>query len=54
MIEVAVAFAAAEAAVAGVKRAIALGKDIQECYHDIGTFFEKQAEIKSVWVFCYC
>ncbi len=47
MIEVAVAFAAAEAAVAGVKRAIALGKDIQECYHDISTFFEKQAEIKS-------
>ena len=50
MIEVAVAFAAAEAAVAGVKRAIALGKDIQECYHDISTFFEKQAEIKSVAV----
>lgn len=47
MIEVAVAFAAAEAAVAGVKRAIALGKEIQECYHDIGTFFEKQAEVKS-------
>jgi hypothetical protein len=50
MIEVAVAFAAAEAAVAGVKRAIALGKEIQECYHDISTFFEKQAEIKSVAV----
>lgn len=50
MIEVAVAFAAAEAAVAGVKKAIALGKDIQECYHDISTFFEKQAEIKSVAV----
>ena len=47
MIEVAVAFAAAEAAVAGVKQAIALGKDIQECYHDISTFFEKQAEVKS-------
>lgn len=50
MIEVAVAFAAAEAAVAGVKRAIALGKEIQECYHDIGTFFEKQAEVKSAEV----
>jgi glycerol uptake facilitator-like aquaporin len=50
MIEVAVAFAAAEAAVAGVKKAIALGKEIQECYHDISTFFEKQAEIKSVAV----
>ena len=50
MIEVAVAFAAAEAAVAGVKKAIELGKDIQECYHDISTFFEKQAEIKSVAV----
>jgi hypothetical protein len=50
MIEVAVAFAAAEAAVAGVKRAIALGKEIQECYQDISTFFEKQAEIKSVAV----
>jgi len=50
MIEVAVAFAAAEAAVAGVKKAIALGKEIQECYHDISTFFEKQAEVQTVVV----
>lgn len=47
MIEIAVAFAAAEAAVAGVKKAIALGKEIQECYHEISTFFESQGEIQA-------
>jgi hypothetical protein len=47
MIEIAVAFAAAEAAVAGVKKAIALGKEIQECYHEISTFFENQGEIQA-------
>jgi Fe2+ transport system protein B len=47
MIEIAVAFAAAEAAVAGVKKAIALGKEVQECYHEISTFFENQGEIQA-------
>ena len=47
MIEIAVAFAAAEAAVAGVKKTIALGKEIQECYHEISTFFENQGEIQA-------
>ena len=47
MIEIAVAFAAAEAAVAGVKKAIALGKEVQECYHEISTFFETQGEIQA-------
>ena len=47
MIEIAVAFAAAEAAVAGVKKAIALGKEVQECYHEISTFFQHQGEIQA-------
>jgi hypothetical protein len=47
MIEIAVAFAAAEAAVAGVKKAIALGKEIQECYGEISTFFHHQGEIQA-------
>ena len=47
MIEIAVAFAAAEAAVAGVKKAIALGKEVQECYHEIASFFESQGEIQA-------
>jgi Fe2+ transport system protein B len=47
MIEIAVAFAAAEAAVAGVKKAIALGKEIQECYGEISTFFRHQGEIQA-------
>jgi hypothetical protein len=47
MIEIAVAFAAAEAAVAGVKKAIALGKEVQECYHEISTFFHHQGEIQA-------
>ena len=47
MIEIAVAFAAAEAAVAGVKKAIALGKEVQECYHEISTFFQSQGEIQA-------
>lgn len=47
MIEIAVAFAAAEAAVAGVKKAIALGKEAQECYHEISTFFQNQGEIQA-------
>lgn len=47
MIEVAVAFAAAQAAVAGVKQAIALGKEVQECYHEIAGFFTAQGEIQA-------
>ena len=50
MIEIAIAFAAAEAAVAGVKRAIALGHEVQDCYHDIATFFEKSGEIQAAAV----
>lgn len=47
MIEVAVAFAAAQAAVAGIKQAIALGHEIQDCYHDIAGFFTAQGEIQA-------
>lgn len=47
MIEIAVAFAAAEAAVSGIKKAIALGKEVQECYHEISTFFQSQGEIQA-------
>jgi len=47
MIEIAVAFGIAKAAVAGVKEAIALGHEIQDCYHDIAKFFEAQGEIES-------
>jgi len=47
VIEVAVAFAAAQAAVAGVKKAIALGHEIQDCYHEISTFFQNQGEIQA-------
>lgn len=47
MIEIAVAFAVAKAAVAGVKEAIALGHEIQDCYHDIAKFFDAQGEIEA-------
>ena len=47
MIEVAVAFGIAKAAVAGVKEAIALGHEIQECYQDIAKFFDAQGEVES-------
>jgi hypothetical protein len=45
-ISIGAAFAVAKAAVAGVKEAIALGHEIQDCYHEISTFFDKQAEIE--------
>lgn len=45
-ITISVAFAAAKAAVAGVKEAIALGHEIQDCYHQISTFFDSQAEVE--------
>jgi len=47
MIEVAVAFGIAKAAVAGVKEAIALGHEIQDCYRDIASFFDAQGEIEA-------
>lgn len=47
MIEIAVAFGVAKAAVAGVKEAIALGHEIQDCYRDIAKFFEVQGEIEA-------
>ena len=50
MIEVAVAFGIAKAAVAGVKEAIALGHEIQECYHDIAKFFDAQGEVEAAIV----
>jgi len=46
MIEIAVAYATAQAAVAGIKKAIELGHEIQDCYHDISSFFNAQAEIE--------
>ena len=47
MIEIAVAFGIAKAAVAGVKEAIALGHEIQDCYRDIASFFDAQGEIEA-------
>lgn len=47
MIEIAVAFGIAKAAVAGVKEAIALGHEIQDCYCDIAKFFDAQGEIEA-------
>lgn len=49
-ITVGAAFAIAKAAVAGVKEAIALGKEVQECYHDISAFFTAQGEIQAAVV----
>lgn len=50
MIEIAVAFGVAKAAVAGVKEAIALGHEIQDCYRDIASFFDAQGEIEAAVV----
>ena len=49
-ITIGIAFAAAKAAVAGVKEAIALGHEIQDCYHDIASFFNAQGEIEAAVV----
>jgi len=49
-ITIGAAFAVAKAAVAGVKEAIALGKGVQECYHDISAFFTAQGEIQAAVV----
>lgn len=45
-VTIGIAFAAAKAAVAGVKEAIALGHEIQDCYREIVTFFDSQTEIE--------
>jgi hypothetical protein len=47
MIEIAAAYAVAQAAVAGVKAAIELGKEAQDCYHEIASFFQAQGEIQA-------
>ena len=49
-ITVGAAFAIAKAAVAGVKEAIALGHEIQDCYKDISAFFTAQGEIQAAVV----
>jgi hypothetical protein len=46
-ITIGAAFAVAKAAVAGVKEAIALGHEIQDCYKDISAFFTAQGEIQA-------
>ena len=46
MIEIAAAVLVAKTAVAGVKELISLGHEIQDCYHDIATFFDKQTEVE--------
>jgi len=45
-ISIGLAFSAAQAAVSGIKQAIALGKDIQEITHDLGSFFKHSGEVK--------
>ena len=49
-ITIGAAFAIAKAAVAGVKEAIALGHEIQDCYKDISAFFTAQGEIQAAVV----
>ena len=49
-ITVGAAFAIAKAAVAGVKEAIALGHEIQDCYKDISAFFTAQGQIQAAVV----
>lgn len=45
-ITIGLAFTAAEAAVGGIKRAIALGKDIHAISTELGSFFKHTAEVK--------
>ena len=45
-ITIGLAFSAAQAAVKGIKQAIALGKDIQSVTKDLGDFFKSSAEVK--------
>lgn len=46
MIEIAAAVLVAKTAVAGVKELISLGHEIQDCYKEIATFFDKQTEVE--------
>lgn len=46
MIEIAVALATAEAAVAGIKKAIQIGKDAKECLGDFMALFDAQDQIQ--------
>lgn len=45
-ITIGLAFTAAQAAVKGIKQAIALGKDVQSITQDLGSFFKSSAEVK--------
>jgi len=45
-ITIGLAFSAAQAAVKGIKQAIALGKDIQSITQDLGSFFKSSAEVR--------
>jgi hypothetical protein len=46
MVEVAVALAAAQAAVAGIKQAIQVGKDAKECLGEFMSLFDAQDQIQ--------
>ena len=46
MIEVAVALAAAQAAVAGIKQAIQIGKDAKDCLGDFMRLFDAQDQVQ--------
>ena len=45
-ITIGLAFTAAQAAVKGIKQAIALGKDIQSVTHELSSFFKSSAEVR--------
>lgn len=45
-ISIGAAVAIAKTAVAGVKELISLGHEIEDCYHEIATFFDKQTEVE--------
>lgn len=44
---IAAAFAGAQAAVEGVKKAVALGKEIRDVYQEISVFFQAQGKIEA-------
>ena len=46
MVEIAVALAAAQAAVAGIKQAIQVGKDAKECLGDFMALFDAQDQVQ--------
>lgn len=46
MIEIAVALATAEAAVAGIKKAIQIGKDANDCLHEFLQLFEARDQVQ--------